>query len=63
MTWKKVVKVVGVSECPVCGNPAFDFEPNADIDDPRALVRCGKCGRVCPADQFIKSVQESKGAT
>jgi hypothetical protein len=63
MTWKKVVKVAGLSGCPVCGNPAFDFEPCADIDDPHAMVRCGKCKHVCPVDQFIKPVPESKGTT
>ena len=63
MLWKKVVKVVGVSECPVCGNRAFDFEPGAAIDDPHAMVRCGKCKRVCPVDQFIKLVPESEGTT
>jgi ferredoxin len=62
MTWKKVVRVVGVSVCPVCGNPAFNFEPGADVDDPHALVRCGKCGHVCTADQFHKPVAESNEA-
>jgi hypothetical protein len=59
---KKVVEVVGVSACPVCDNGAFDLEPGADIDDPHALVRCGKCGHICPADQFVKAVRESEGA-
>jgi uncharacterized Zn finger protein len=63
MTWEKVVRVVGVSACPVCGNPAFDFEPGADKDDPHALVRCGKCGRVYAADQFHKPVRASKEAS
>jgi uncharacterized Zn finger protein len=63
MAWKKVVMVVAVSACPVCGNGGFDLESGADIDDPHALVRCGKCGHVCTADQFSKSVAGSKPAT
>jgi hypothetical protein len=34
MTWKKIVRLVAVSACPKCGNPAFDLEPGYDIDDP-----------------------------
>jgi uncharacterized Zn finger protein len=62
MTWKKVVKLVAVSACPICGNRGFDLEPGADIDDLRAMVRCGKCGHVCPAYQFMKT-PESKETT
>lgn len=43
MAWEKIVKVVAVSACPVCGNGGFDFELGADIDDAQAMVRCGKC--------------------
>jgi ferredoxin len=54
MAWEKVAKVVAVSACPVCGNDGLDFERGVDIDDPQAIVRCGKCGHLCPADKFIK---------
>jgi hypothetical protein len=52
--WKKVVQLVGVSACPRCGNHAFDYEPGTDIDDPNGLVRCGKCGHVCPGGEFLR---------
>jgi hypothetical protein len=54
MAWKKIAETVGVSACLVCGNPAFDFVPGADMDDPQALVRCGKCGHVCPCHSVHK---------
>jgi hypothetical protein len=63
MTWEKIVRVVGVSACPVCGNGGFDLEPGADVDDQHVPVRCGKCGHVCPADQFMKSVADSNPAS
>jgi hypothetical protein len=56
MAWEKVVKVVAMSACPICGNGGFNFEPDADIDDPQAMVRCGKCRHVCQAEKFIKPV-------
>jgi predicted nucleic-acid-binding Zn-ribbon protein len=57
MTWKKVVRVTAVSACPKCGNPAFDPEPGSDLDDPHALVKCGKCGWIGPVDKFVKPVE------
>jgi ribosomal protein S27AE len=54
--WKKIVQVVAVSACPKCGNSGFDLEPGADIDDPHARIRCGKCGYVDQAAKFMKPV-------
>jgi hypothetical protein len=54
--WKKIVQVTAISACPKCGNRGFDLEPGGDIDDPRAMVKCGKCGHVCPADEFSRAV-------
>jgi ribosomal protein S27AE len=56
MTWKKIVKVTAVSACPKCGNGGFDLEPDADIDDPQTRVKCGRCGYICPANEFMRSV-------
>jgi hypothetical protein len=47
MAWNKVVKVVAVSACPVCGNGGFNFEPGADIDDPQAM-------NAASADTFLR---------
>jgi ferredoxin len=55
--WKKVVQVVAVSECPKCGNRAFDLEPGTTIDNPQGLVRCGKCSYVCPSNEFMRPVE------
>ena len=60
MVWKKVVQVVAVSECPKCGNRAFDHEPETTIDDPQGLVRCGKCSYVCPSSEFVRPVEGPK---
>jgi hypothetical protein len=54
--WEKVVQVVAESACPKCGNRAFDPEPENNIEDPKGLVRCGKCGYVCPANEFTRRV-------
>jgi hypothetical protein len=63
VTLKKVLKLVGVSGCPVCDDRTFDFEPGADPDDFQAMVRCTKCGHVCQLDQFMKWVPDSNGTT
>ena len=55
MVWKKVVRVT-VAACPKCGNRAFDFEPGHDMDDPEAVVRCGRCGHVCRVDEFMRPI-------
>lgn len=60
MAWKKVVRVVAVSACPKCGNSGFDFEPGHDMDDPEAMVRCGRCGYVCRIDEFTRPVATSQ---
>ena len=46
-----------VSECPKCGNRAFDLEPGTTIDNPQGLVRCGKCSYVCPSNEFMRPVE------
>jgi rubredoxin len=56
MVWKKIVERVAVSACPVCGNGGFNFEPDADIDDPHAMVKCGKCGFVYRVDEGMRLV-------
>jgi transcription initiation factor TFIIIB Brf1 subunit/transcription initiation factor TFIIB len=56
MVWKKIVEIVAVSACPKCGNRGFDLEPGSDMEDPRANVKCGKCGYVCQADEFMRPV-------
>lgn len=52
MAWIRVVERTGYAVCPKCGNPGFDLEPGEDIDDVDAKIRCGKCGYVCPADEW-----------
>ncbi len=59
MAWEKVVQRVALSGCPNCGNRGFDLEPEQDIDDLEAVVRCGKCGHVSHLSQFTKRVQKS----
>jgi ferredoxin len=54
--WKKIGQLVAVSACPKCSNRAFDLEPEQHFDDPKAFVRCAKCGYVCPANEFIRPV-------
>ncbi len=60
MAWKKIVEVVAVSACPVCGNAGFDFEPGADIDDPEALIKCGEYGHACQIGKFSNRVPDPK---
>jgi ferredoxin len=57
--WKKVVQLVAASACPKCGNQAFDPEPGTGRNDPQGMVRCGKCGYVCPVDEFMKPVDRA----
>ena len=57
--WKKVVQVVAMSACPVCGNLGFNLEPQADMDDPHAMVKCGSCSYVCQVDRFMRAVKSA----
>ena len=52
MALEKIVRLVAISACPGCRNPGFDLESGADVDDYEAMVRCGACGYVCPANEF-----------
>lgn len=60
MAWEKIVQLVAVGACPRCDNRGFDFEPGANMDDPAAMVRCGACGYVCPASEFVRAVEQPK---
>ena len=59
MAWEKIVRVVAVSACPKCGNGGFDLMPGEDIDDPKALLKCGRCGHVCSSDKAMRRVPPS----
>ena len=60
MTWEKIVEVVAVSACPKCGNGGFHPEPGFEEDDPEAILRYAKCGHTCPANEFMRPVDQSK---
>jgi ribosomal protein S27AE len=63
MVWKKIVKVFALSACPKCGNNGFDAQPGTDLDhldDPQAKVKCGRCGYICTANEFMRRVDSGE---
>jgi ribosomal protein S27AE len=57
MGWRKVIEVVGRTECPKCGG-GFIYRPHPTGDEIQRddILECGVCGYTGPLADWIKPV-------